>query len=60
MKNLISAFLDKTGWKKFAQVDFEHYLNRNGIAIPSEDVNKMLTESILVIPTQDGMWRKRA
>lgn len=55
MQNMISGFLEKTKWRKFATVDFEHYLNRYGIAMPRLEVEQMLLYSTEVVPTPDGM-----
>lgn len=57
MKNLIEKFLQKTGWNKFASVDFEHFLNRNGIAISRNEIEKGLSQSECVESTQNGLWR---
>jgi len=57
MKNLIENFLQKTSWNKFASVDFEHYLNRNGIAISRDETEKNLLRSESVELTQNGLWR---
>jgi hypothetical protein len=58
MTNIVADFLKATGWKKFARVDFVHYLNRKGVNISNENVDHILYFSDLVEPTEDGMWRK--
>lgn len=58
MQNTILDFLGICRRHVFAIVDFEHYLNRKGIAIPRQDVERMLAESGLVSTTKDGTWEK--
>jgi hypothetical protein len=58
MTNVVEEFLKATGWKKFATVDFIHYLNRKGWMIPDADAIHILNASRFIVPTSDGMWRK--
>lgn len=58
MSKFVDEFLKATGYKKFAQIDFTHHLNRKGVFVSDQAAFEMLLSSNLVEPTQDGMWRR--
>lgn len=56
MDSHFDAFLNKINRDEFARIDFQHWLNRYGVAISDQQAESYLAESSLVAKSFDGMW----
>lgn len=56
MDSHLDAFLNKINRDEFARIDFQHWLNRYGVAISDQQAESYLAGSNLVAKSFDGMW----
>ena len=56
MDSHLEAFLNRINRDEFARIDFQHWLNRYGVAISDQQAESYLAGSNLVAKSFDGMW----
>lgn len=56
MDSHLETFLNKINRDEFARIDFQHWLNRYGVAISDHQAEVYLAGSNLVVKTFDGKW----
>jgi nucleoside 2-deoxyribosyltransferase len=57
LENVLGLFLkDAASGKPFARIDFQHWLNRKGLAVSDKQASDFLSSSNAVKSIEDGRW----